>query len=77
MTLVARLVREDRIHELHFEDGAYELRLFVREPQADRQLTTDEVGEWIDIVRKAGGTVRRPRSLPLHAASRGSLKGQQ
>jgi hypothetical protein len=65
MTLVARLAREDRIHELHVENGVYELRLFVREPHADHELTREEASEWIDVVKKSGGTVRVPRISPL------------
>jgi hypothetical protein len=58
-TLVARLINAGAMHELHCEGGKYSMRLFVHEACADRELTIEEAGEWVDTVRKLGGDVSR------------------
>lgn len=60
-TLVARLVTDEAVHELHCDAGRYILHLYVRECDGDRELTAEEAGEWCDTVLRCGGLVRRQR----------------
>ena len=48
-----------RQHQLEVENGRYTMRLYVRERNADRELTREQAGEWCDTVRVCGGYVRR------------------
>ncbi|MFA5569787.1 MAG: hypothetical protein WC972_14205 [Trueperaceae bacterium] len=57
--VVARLITDSAVHQLEVEDGRYTLRLYVRERNADREITAEQAGEWCDTVRACGGHVRR------------------
>lgn len=57
--VVARLVTDSAVHQLEVENGRYTMRLYVRERNADRELTREQAGEWCDTVRVCGGYVRR------------------
>jgi hypothetical protein len=58
--LIARLIREDTMHELvRTADGRDVLRTFVHERDLDRELTDAEAGEWCETVKRCGGEVRR------------------
>ena len=59
--LIARLVTDVAVHELVREDGVYRMHVYLREVDADRELTVEEAGEWIDTVRRCGGLVCRSR----------------
>lgn len=57
--VVARLVTDTAMLQLEVENGRYTMRLYVRERNADRELTREQAGEWCDTVRVCGGYVRR------------------
>jgi hypothetical protein len=59
MTVVARFIDELGVHEVHCEAGKYTTRLYVREDDADRELTTTQAMELIDTFRHCGGLVMR------------------
>lgn len=66
MSLVARLISGDRVHELLHTRGEYLLRLHVREggeliheSYADRILSLSQAGEWIDTTLACGGFVHQ------------------
>jgi hypothetical protein len=57
--VVARLITDSAVHQLEVENGRYTMRLYVREPDADREITREQAGEWCHTVRVCGGLVRR------------------
>jgi hypothetical protein len=54
------------MHELTHDDAGYHLRIFLHDPDADRELTREEAGEWIETVRSCGGSVYRQRQAVSH-----------
>jgi hypothetical protein len=60
--VTARLITDTAMHELTHEGGGrYRLRTFFHDPEADREMSRDEAGEWVQTVRACGGTVYRGR----------------
>lgn len=59
--LIARLVTDVAVHEMVREDGVYRMHVYLREVDADRELSGEEAGEWIETVRRCGGLVCRSR----------------
>ena len=59
----ARHVSEDRMHEVRCEDGRYTSVVYLRDPELDRELTADEAMVFIDALRKCNGTDGRARSV--------------
>lgn len=55
------------IVELVCEDGRFHTRVFARDPDLNHEITPAEAAEWLDLVRKLGGTVHA--TLPQAAAS--------
>ena len=45
--VVARFVTDSTVHQLEVENGRYTMRLYVRERNADRELTREQAGEWV------------------------------
>ena len=58
--LIARWCGSDSIQELHCDDdGGYHMETFLRERDCDRKVTTQEAGEWLEYMKRCGGTVLR------------------
>ncbi len=64
--VTARLITDSAMHELTHDNDGYHLRTFFHDPDADREMTRDEAGAWIETVRACGGTVYRPREAVRH-----------
>jgi hypothetical protein len=58
--LIARLIRDETMHELvRRDDGTDEFHTFIRDHDMDRPATPQEAAEFCDTVGACGGEVRR------------------